>query len=110
MRIITVALLAWGCSTADEEKGREAEVRNGLAALGYDSQDIANVSVTVVGDESDGLNVPRDLAFNPDDPGELWVVNRTDDSVSIFSNVGTNDQSSEHIVDPFEVTLCPLKL
>ncbi|MEC8191734.1 MAG: hypothetical protein VX127_03320 [Myxococcota bacterium] len=101
MRMITVALIALGCSTADEDKGTDAEVRNGLAALGYDTQNINNVTVAVVGDESDGLNLPRDLAFNPDDPGELWVVNRTDDSVSIFSNVGTADQSSEHIVDPF---------
>jgi len=54
-----------------------------------------------VGDVDDGLNTPRDLAFNPDVPGELWVVNRTDDSVSIFSDAGTADQTSQHIVDPF---------
>ena len=86
-----------GCVDGDC-RGGEPE---GLAVLGAGSMSIDQVTVTVVGDESDGLNVPRDLAFNPDDSGELWVVNRTDDSVSIFSNAGTAGQSANHIVDPF---------
>jgi len=96
----TVALLGFGCDSGVEEK-EPVPVPDGLAALGYDSQDLESVTLTIVGDETDGLNVPRDLAFNPDESGELWVVNRTDDSVSIFWDAGTADQSSEHIVDPF---------
>ena len=53
------------------------------------------------GDSSDGLNVPRDLAFNPEVEGELWVVNRTDDSTSIFFDAGSSEQTSTHIIDPY---------
>ena len=101
MRILsTVALLGFGCDSGVEEK-EPVPVPDGLAALGYDTQDLESVTLTIVGDDADGLNVPRDLAFNPDESGELWVVNRTDDSVSIFWDAGTAEQSSEHIVDPF---------
>jgi len=57
--------------------------------------------MTIVGDSSDGVNNPRDLAFNPGAEGELWVVNGPDDSVSIFNNAGTADQTSDHVIDPF---------
>ena len=50
-------------------------------------------SLTVVGTDDDGLNVPRDLEFNPHSPDQLWVVNRDDDSTSIFFDPGTDDQS-----------------
>ena len=40
----------------------------------------------------DGLDDPRDLAFNPQHPGELWVVNREDDSTVIYFDVGTPKQ------------------
>ncbi len=56
--------------------------------------------VEEMGSALDGLNSPSDLAFNPE-ADELWVVNRADDSVTIFDAVGTPDQRSEHIVDPY---------
>ena len=62
---------------------------------------IDGASIEVVGSRADGLNVPRDLEFNPAVPGELWVVNRADDSTTIFHGMGTPDQSSEHRIDPF---------
>lgn len=62
---------------------------------------VADVNVTVIGTDADGLNVPRDLDFNPDVENELWVVNQEDDSVSIFRGAGTDAQESEHIVDPY---------
>lgn len=99
--VITVALMGLGCDSASDEKDSAWPMPDGLAALGYDSQNLEEVSLVVVGDESHGLNVPRDLAFNPDESGELWVVNRTDDSVSIFWDAGTADQAVDHIVDPF---------
>ena len=73
----------------------------GLPVLGAESNDISAVDFRVMGDVTDGLNTPRDLAFNPDAPGELWVVNRTDDSVTVFSDAGTDAQMSQHIVDPY---------
>jgi hypothetical protein len=63
----------------------------GVAALGAGTQDLANVVLTESGDSTDGLNAPRDLEFNPDVPGQLWVVSRTDDSTTIFTDVGTAD-------------------
>ena len=73
---------------------------DGLAVLGFDNAK-EEVLLTQKGDSGDGLNTPRDLAFNPARPGELWVVNRSDDSVSIFYDAGTADQDSEHLIDPF---------
>ncbi|MCA9570848.1 MAG: hypothetical protein KC656_23565 [Myxococcales bacterium] len=58
------------------------------------------VKIEVVGSELDGLDNPTDLAFNPE-ADELWVVNKDDDSVSIFDAIGTGDQTSTHIVDPY---------
>jgi len=96
MRLVflSVAVLA-GCSTKDDDE----EV--GLPVLGLGSEGISNVQLIKVGTAQHGLNTPRDIAFNPDVPGELWVVNRADDSVTILSGVGSGDQTSEHIIDPF---------
>ncbi|MBJ95879.1 MAG: hypothetical protein CMP23_15565 [Rickettsiales bacterium] len=77
------------------------ECENGLPVLGCGDHSEAGVTVTVVSSNSDQLDVPRDLAFNPDVEGELWVVNRGDDGMVIFDNVGTDAQDSEHIIDPF---------
>ena len=41
---------------------------------------------TVVLDKK--LATPSALAFNPNQPGELWVVNRKDDSVTILPKIG----------------------
>lgn len=73
----------------------------GLGALGYDDNGSEDVLWTLIGDASDGLNTPRDLGFNPEKDGELWVVNRTDDSVSIFFDTARSDQTSIHIIDPY---------
>ena len=69
--------------------------------LGCGDHTEAGVDLTVVSSNSDDLDEPRDLAFNPDIPGQVWVVNRGDDGMVIFSDVGTDDQSSDHIIDPY---------
>lgn len=56
-------------------------------------------SYTVVGTAADGLDVPRDLAFHPDRPDELWTVNRATDGTVIYTNPGTASQSAQAIVD-----------
>jgi hypothetical protein len=73
----------------------------GLAVLGGGSDDVANVDLQVVATAEDGLDAPQDLAFDPEHPGRLWVVNRGDDSVTIVFDAGTEAQASEHRVDPF---------
>jgi hypothetical protein len=106
MRLMIVsAMAAFGCSTKSDGDSNESDSgvieAVGVAALGAGTQDLANVVLTEIGDSTDGLNAPRDLEFNPDVPGQLWVVSRTDDSTTIFTDAGTADQSSEHIVDPY---------
>lgn len=73
----------------------------GLPVLGAGSHSIENVQVTVIGTAADGLRIPRDLEFNPYAEGELWVVNRADDSTSIFFDTGSPDQTSVHLIDPY---------
>ena len=90
------------CGSDDKDDG-EDEVPEpvGIAALGGGTHDIDNVDEDKIADDDEGLDVPRDLAFNPQNPGELWVVNRADDSATIFTDVGTDDQESDHRVDPY---------
>ena len=73
----------------------------GLAVLGYEDNEDEEVLWTLIGDSSDGLNIPRDLGFNPDRPGELWVVNRADDSVTRFFDAASSSQHSDHVIDPY---------
>ncbi|WP_437656806.1 hypothetical protein [Sorangium sp. So ce1182] len=50
--------------------------------------------------EPDRLREPTDLAFHPERPGELWVVNRKDDSVIIITNPGGPEMSATRRHDP----------
>ncbi len=78
----------------------EEEVLPGVGGLGNETHSIEEVTVTVIGDSDDGLDVPRDLAFNTGVDNELWVVNRADDSTVTYRGVGTDDQDATHIRDP----------
>lgn len=73
----------------------------GLPALGNGSHDLARVQMDVIATAADGLNGPRDLDFNPEVPGELWVVNRHDDSTTTIFDAGLATQETLHLVDPF---------
>ena len=85
--------------SAGEDSGPDAPV--GVAALGGGTGDPAAVRVDVMATADDGLATPRDLAFNPEVDGQLWVVNRDDDSVTLLQQAGTDDQTIETIVDPY---------
>jgi len=61
----------------------------------------ASRELVVVADSSDGLDVPRDLAFHPDRPNELWVVNRETDGTAIIFNPGKSTQRVDVRVDAF---------
>lgn len=77
----------------------DAEPARGLALLGHDTHSTDNVELTEIG--ADGLYIPRDLDFNRDNPTELWVVNRDDDSTITYFNPGMPDQRAEKRIDPF---------
>ena len=103
MRLFFLPFVLVGCDLKIDDTGMEVgpeEVR-GIAALGGFTHDIASVTMTEIGGASDGLKMPRDLAFSPAVDDELWVVSRTDDSATIFSGAGTDAQESRTVIDPY---------
>lgn len=73
--------------------------RSGIGVLGYESHSIDQVELLEIGRE--GLRLPRALAFNPEGDGELWVINRADDSTVTYFKVGTSEQTQTKVIDPF---------
>lgn len=73
--------------------------REGVAVLGYNAHTRDAVTLTEL--SSGGMNVPRDLAFNPQGSMELWVVNRRDDSTVTFFGVGSTSMRGEFRIDPY---------
>ncbi len=57
--------------------------------------------MTVVATAAQGLNLPRDVKFNPDAPEQLWVMNRADDSAVIFMHAGTAAQTADRRKDRY---------
>ena len=57
---------------------------SGVAILGNGNHTTSGVTVTTVATAAQGLDVPRDIAFHPQRPGELWVANWGDSSGSIL--------------------------
>lgn len=56
---------------------------------------------TVVADAGDGLAFPRDLAFDPEVPSDLWVVDMQTEGVVVLSDPGTAAQKAIARVDAF---------
>ena len=73
------------------------EVPDTLAILGDGSNDASSLTRTVVANASDGLAYPRDMAFNPNNPGQLWVVNTASESVTIVQHIGSPYRSSRDV-------------
>ncbi|MCB9746195.1 MAG: hypothetical protein H6741_24105 [Alphaproteobacteria bacterium] len=103
-RTLLLALCSLAALTAckgSQDIVDSAPVEVGVPALGGGAHTRTAVNLDLIGGVSDGLNTPRDLAFNPEVEGELWVVNRRDDSTVTFFDVGTDAQTALHIVDPY---------
>lgn len=43
---------------------------------------------------------PADFAFNPDKPGQVWILNYGSSSTTILEGVGTGDVTGQHLKDP----------
>ncbi len=56
-------------------------------------------SAVVVAGASEGLSVPRDLAFAPDHPEQLWIVNQATNGVVIVTQPGEGGQTVETRID-----------
>jgi hypothetical protein len=81
---LMVAALLAACGGGEDgtsaipDPGPEPEPKpTGLALLGSLSHSITEVDLSVVATREDGLNMPRDLAFDPKTQA-LWIVNRVD--------------------------------
>lgn len=111
MRADTAAVILGGfllaaCTTEtvsddDDDGGGEGGSGGGVTApqgipvLGSYDHTFASVDYQWIGTAADGLSVPRDAAFNPLNPAELWVTSRANNSVIIFTNPGTPEQTSQ---------------
>lgn len=67
----------------------------GIPALGNGQHTAQSVRVRVVASRDDGLDRPRDLAFNPEAPEQLWVSNFGSNSITIVVNPGTEQRSAD---------------
>jgi hypothetical protein len=72
----------------------------GLPVLGGGTHREDAVQVRVIATAAEALATPRDLAFNPESPRELWVVNYADSSMTIFRNAGASDQDFDNRAGP----------
>ncbi len=72
----------------------------GPPSSGIDQFGNGNPIYQVIATTNDGLNVPRDLAFNPAHPDQLWIANRADDSITLVFDAGTANQKTEWRKDP----------
>jgi hypothetical protein len=67
----------------------------GEPVLGEGTHVMDDLVVTLVADESDDLATPRDLAFNPDVAGQLWVLNLDTESITVVHNATTDAPNSQ---------------
>jgi hypothetical protein len=80
----------------------------GLAVLGHGAHTLDAVELVEIASADDALDGPRDLAFDPERPGTLWIVNGAEHSITILTGVGTPEQDwmrrgaegSEHFLSP----------
>jgi DNA-binding beta-propeller fold protein YncE len=91
----SVLLASCGGAGGDSDGDGPGPADGGVAVLGAGTHSLDAVDVTIIGTAgADELDGPSDLAFHPDVPDELWVVNEPDESITIFHEVGSADQTS----------------
>lgn len=64
----------------------------GLPLLGNGTHSADAVSIGEVGAGLEAIWEPRDLAFNPEVPTQLWVMNHADSATIIFFDPGTPEE------------------
>jgi hypothetical protein len=102
MRVLPILALSLTAITACAPPPDDDDpAPTGFPALGNGTHDLESVIIDVIATDADGLNGPRDLDFNPDVPGELWVVNQHDDSTTTIFDAGLSTQLTLHLIDPF---------
>jgi DNA-binding beta-propeller fold protein YncE len=69
--------------------------------LGTGDRTPTSVTFTPIAEMSHGLNQPRDLAFNPLRPEELWVASYTDDSMLIITGAPGDGRTYDKRIDGY---------
>jgi outer membrane protein assembly factor BamB len=97
---LLVALgLVTACGSSSEAPNAPAPVAPGpvVAELGAPEAR----ALVVIGTKADGLDSPRDLAFDADVPDRLWVVNAGLSGVVIYDHAGAAEQTASRRGDIF---------
>lgn len=84
-----------GGETTDPVDDNPPVAPTGLAILGNGTHDLSAMELVEYGTAADGLDLPRDIEFNPSVPGEAWVANRNSESMVVYSGVGTAEMTSQ---------------
>jgi hypothetical protein len=94
--------LALGCClTALAACGADGDDPILAPELGSGDGTPGSVTFTVIAAAADGLDEPRDLAFNPLRPDELWIVNHADDSVVLVFDAPAAERTFEKRIDGY---------
>ncbi len=93
-RLLTlIAALLPACTGGDGGSNDDIE-DPGLAVLGGNTHSADGVEIEEIATSEDGLDRPMDVAFHPDHPAQLWIVNQGGPSVTVVDEVGTEDRDS----------------
>jgi hypothetical protein len=104
LRSFVLALCACGPSLAtDLQHGAGSVVLLHAPQLGRGDHSAASVTLTEIAGPAAGLRRPRDLAFNPRRPDELWAVNYDDNSVVVVTDASQATRTTQRLKDAYAV-------
>ena len=98
---LAVALVACSAPESDDSAGIPADTGPPPRAteLGTGDHTPGSVVLKEIAGPAAKLNGPRDLAFNPLRPDDLWVVNLADNSVVIVHDASADARTTERRLD-----------
>lgn len=107
--LAALSVLMGGCGSgpAPAEPGPAPQPERKAPALGVGDRTISSITVTEIASAAAGLKMPRDLAFNPLRPDELWILNFEDDSVVIVHDASSDSRAAERRKDGYALHFMP---
>ena len=96
MKLAVMILLVGACGGGSGDSDEP-----GAPELGTGDHSPSSVTFTTIAAPEAPLQDPRDLAFNPLRPDELWVVNHDDDSVLIVHEAPSDNRQPERRKDGY---------
>ncbi len=95
--LLSAAMLACGSASSSTEApvGEASRPPRPAPELGNGDHTARSVTFTEIASADSGLKTPRDLAFNPLRPDELWIVNNGDDSTVTVRDASTDGRTAE---------------